>query len=271
MPHLELHGATLYYETQGPRAAPAIVLLHAGIATLRMWDCLVPAISDDHFVIRYDGRGFGATVASEENYSERADARALLDHLGVTQATFVGCARGAGIAIDLTVESPERVAGLVTIGGGPSGLPPVEPTAAENELFDRLDIAFLEQNWPALNELEVRLLSIGANREPSLLDRQFVDLAYRLNRANLDRIGDKPHPLPLDPPAWDRLVDISVPTLVTVGDFDLAEALAACEYLASSVVGADSARFTASAHLPSVEQAEDFAVILTDWLARYSL
>ena len=271
MPYLELHGATLYYETDGPDSAPAILLLHAGVATLRMWDSLVPTLDDDHLVIRFDGRGFGKTVAGDGEFSERDDARALLDHLKVPEVTLIGSSRGAGIAIDFALESPDRVTGLVTVGGGPGGLPPVEPTAAENELFDRLDVAFLAQNWQQLNELEVRLLSIGAGRDPSLLDPDFVELAYRLNSANLDRVAEKPRPRPLDPPAWDRLVDITAPTLVTVGDFDLAEALAAFEYLASTIVAADSARFTASAHLPSVEQADDFAAILTDWLTRYSL
>ena len=63
MPHLERDGATLYYETAGHRSAPAILLLHAGVATLRMWDAVVPSLSADHFVIRFDGRGFGATTA----------------------------------------------------------------------------------------------------------------------------------------------------------------------------------------------------------------
>ncbi|MBC7518200.1 MAG: alpha/beta hydrolase [Microbacteriaceae bacterium] len=271
MPHLERSGATLYYEIAGPRSAPGILLLHAGVATLRMWDPVVPTLSDNHFVICVDSRGFGSSTAHDGEFSDRADALALLDELGIDSCTVVGSARGAGIAIDLALESPERVAGLVTIGGGPGGFPVVEPTTVENHLFDRLDVAFLEQDWKALNELEVRLLSIGATRDQSQLNEEFVELAYRLNRANLVHVGQRLQPLPLDPPAWDRLTDITAPTLVTVGDFDLTETLAAFEYLASTIVEADSARFTESAHLPSVEQADDFTALITDWLVRYSL
>ena len=189
----------------------------------------------------------------------------------MARCTVIGSARGVGIAIDLALDAPSRVAGLVTIGGGPGGFPVVEPSAAENHLFDRLDVAFLEQDWRTLNELEVRLLSIGATRDQSLLGAEFVELAYQLNRANLGHSGERLRSLPLDPPAWDRLTEITVPTLVTVGDFDLTETLAAFEYLASTIVEADSARFTASAHLPSVEQADDFTALITDWLVRYSL
>ena len=61
MPHLSVPGAELYYEAEGPASAPAVLLVHAGIASLRMWDPLVPALVDDHYVVRFDTRGFGQT------------------------------------------------------------------------------------------------------------------------------------------------------------------------------------------------------------------
>ena len=61
MPQLDVNGAVLYYETHGHISDPAILLIHAGVANLRMWDGLVPMLDRDHFVIRYDTRGFGNT------------------------------------------------------------------------------------------------------------------------------------------------------------------------------------------------------------------
>ena len=131
MPHLDVDGATLYYETEGRASKPAVLLIHAGIAHLRMWDPIVPALAEGHFVIRFDSRGFGATTTEDVEFSDRTDARNVLDHLGVERALLIGCSRGGGIAIDLAVETPDRVSGLVTIGSGPSGFPYLEPTAAE--------------------------------------------------------------------------------------------------------------------------------------------
>ena len=127
MPELELPGAALYYETAGQISSPAVLLIHSGLASLRMWDPLVPELASDHFVVRYDTRGYGRTVSTNAEYSNRSDAIDLLDHLGVERAAVVGSSRGGSIGIDLALEHPDRITGLVTIGsveGDPSS-PPV--------------------------------------------------------------------------------------------------------------------------------------------------
>ena len=91
MPRLDVPGASLYYETQGDPASPALLLIHAGIATLRMWDPQVAALAAHHYVIRFDTRGFGQTTTENVEFSNRADAAALLDHLGVARVTVIGC------------------------------------------------------------------------------------------------------------------------------------------------------------------------------------
>ncbi|WP_022887180.1 alpha/beta fold hydrolase [Glaciibacter superstes] len=141
MPHIDVPGASLYYEADGHTSKPALLLIHAGIATLRMWDQQIAALATDHYVIRYDTRGFGQTKTENVEYSDRADALAVLSHLGVLKATIIGASRGGGIAIDIAVDSPERVSGLVTIGSGPSGFPDVELSDAENSQGAGLDAA----------------------------------------------------------------------------------------------------------------------------------
>ncbi len=271
MPHLDLDGASLYYETHGRVSDQALLLIHAGIASLRMWDPIVAELERDHFVIRYDARGFGATSAQNSSFSERDDARALLDHLGIDTAVIIGCSRGGGIAIDLAIDSPHRVAGLVAVGAWPSGLPEVELTAEEDALVDRVDEAFVSKDWPSRADREVELWAFGPLRDPAELDPTFVQTAYELNRANIPHSAERPRPLPLSPPAADRLVDIEVPTLVAVGAHDLSETLVASEFIATAIPHADTARFTDSAHLPSVEEPERFAAVLLEWLRRNGL
>ena len=271
MPELDVNGAVLYYETHGHISDPAVLLIHAGVANLRMWDCLVPVLDRDHFVIRYDTRGFGNTSSRDVDFSDREDASDLLDHLGIARATVIGCSRGGGIAIDLALESPDRVAGLATIGSGPSGFPDLEPSDREHEILDAMDRAFAAEDWAALNELEVRLWSIGPTRDQARLDPEFVELAYSLNRSNLARVGERPRPERLDPPACDRLVDLRMPTLVTVGESDVTEELAAYEFLVATIPKVTSARFADAAHLPSVERPEAFNRVLGGWLRLHDL
>lgn len=271
MPHLDVSGATLYYETDGHISSPALLLIHAGIANLRMWDPQIPALADRHFVIRFDSRGFGETESEDVPFSPRTDALDLLDHLGIASAAVIGCSRGGSLAIDLAIESPDRVAGIVTIGSGPSGFPEVELTEREDELFDELDVLFTAKEWERLARREVELWAFGPDRSPSDLDSDFAALAYELNAANVRHAEENPTSIPLEPPAYDRVVDIAVPVLATVGDHDLSPVLAQYEYLLSTIPGADGCRFPDSAHLPSVEQAADFERVLLAWLDEHNL
>ena len=77
------------------------MLIHAGVAHLRMWDEQVAAWRDRHRVIRYDTRGCGRTIAEDMPYSNRDDLRAVLDHLGVERTHVLGLSRGAMIATRL--------------------------------------------------------------------------------------------------------------------------------------------------------------------------
>jgi pimeloyl-ACP methyl ester carboxylesterase len=271
MPHFDVDGASLYYETTGEPGNPAVLLIHAGVATLRMWDPQISALAAEHFVVRFDTRGFGLTESQNLEFSNRADAFAILDHLGVLGTTVVGSSRGGSIAIDLALESPGRIHGLITIGSGPSGFPEVELTAREDELFDELDAAFADGEWEKLNRLETALWDFGPGRRESDLDADFVRTAYALNLTNLPHAEEHAVPVPLEPPAYDRVSDIAVPTLVVVGDHDITPTLAEFEFLVSTIPKADGCRFPNAAHLPSVEQSAEFTRVLLDWLGAHSL
>lgn len=271
MPHLDASGASLYYETDGSPDAPALLLIHAGVANLRMWDPQVEALAREHFVVRFDTRGFGLTETQNVEFSNRADALAVLDSLGVHKATLIGCSRGGTIAIDLALESPGRVLGLCVIGSGPSGFPELELTSREDELVDQQDAAYEAGDWPLLVRLETQFWYFGPERDKADLDPRFVRQAYELASVNLPRMEDAPVPVPLEPPAHDRLADITVPTMVMVGEHDVSAALAQFEYLLTAIPQADGARFAHSAHLPNVEQPEEFERVLLEWLGKHGL
>ncbi|MET0714969.1 MAG: alpha/beta fold hydrolase [Mycetocola sp.] len=272
MPHVDVPGARLFYETAGHASGEPLLLLHAGIATSRMWDPLLETLAADHYVIRYDCRGFGQTDCEASGFSNRDDARAILDHLGIARATFVGASRGGRIALDIAVESPDRVAGLVTIGSGPSGFPEVELTDEEEALITELDKAWEDRDFHRMIDLETRLWAVGPLRKEEDLDPDFVRTAYELGRANLRHQPEVGTPADeLEPPAYDRVVDLEVPSLVTVGEFDITPALVQFEFLAATIPGADRHVFPNTAHLPSVEHPDQFLAVLSPWLAEHKL
>ena len=116
---LETNGARIHYEAEG--TGPAVLMVHAGVANLRMWDAQVAVLRDDFRVIRHDTRGYGLTVTDPVEFSNRADIAALLDHLGEERAHLVGLSRGGQIALDFTLEFPQRVRTLTVAAGGIGG------------------------------------------------------------------------------------------------------------------------------------------------------
>src|SRR4030067_1279446 len=97
----------LYYEVTG--TGQSILLIHAGVADCSMWNDQFDLFSRSYQVIRYDTRGFGKSRTETTGFSNRQDILDLLNHLGVDKAVVIGISRGGQIAIDFTIQHPERV------------------------------------------------------------------------------------------------------------------------------------------------------------------
>ncbi|QHC57253.1 alpha/beta fold hydrolase [Rathayibacter sp. VKM Ac-2760] len=271
MPHLDVPGGSLHWEADGRASAPALLLVHAGVADLRMWDPVVPALAEDHLVVRYDSRGFGESRTEDVDYDERQDALDVLEHLGVERATAIGCSRGGSLVLDLTLEHPDRVTGLVLICAGVGGFPYPELTAEEDRRFDEIDTALTTGDPERVARMEAELWAFGPERDPASLDPAFVETVRELARGRSGHETEKPRPIAIEPPAYDRLVDLTAPTLVMVGAHDISESFPVFEHLVETVPDAAGHVFETAAHLPSLEHPGEFLDVLRPWLAAHRL
>jgi 3-oxoadipate enol-lactonase len=272
MPTVEVPGARLSYDVAGSPSDPAVVFIHAGIATRAMWDPQFDELARDHHVIRYDTRGFGDSRSENVAWADWDDLLRILDAVGVERAALVGCSRGGRIAIDTTLAHPDRVAGLVTIGSAPSGMDfdAVPYTDRELEIDAEMERASAAADLDALVRIEVQYWDLGPERTVEDVAPEFMDRAIELNTgaAHWDFEGEQRW---LEPPAIDRLDQIAVPTLVVIGEHDVTDARVGSDLILTGVPGAEEARFADSAHLPSVEHPERFTAILREFLARHGL
>ena len=266
METVEFNGASFWVESLGSEKDPALVLIHSGIATARMWDPIVVALSGDHHVIRYDCREFGRTTTGNVVFSDVGDLLAVMAGTGVERATLVGASRGGGIAVDAALEHPGQVTGLVTIGSSPGGFPEVQLSFQEQMISDRLDELLAQGDHVALNRLEAELWAAGTTRTLSELDPAFLQMSYALNAENLPHVRDVATRTPPRQPAYGRAVDIAVPSLFVVGDHDLSPARAGTSYLLAVVPNATKAGFPDSAHSPSIEYPAEFIRVVSAWL-----
>jgi 3-oxoadipate enol-lactonase len=141
---LDVHGGKLYYEISGE--GHPLVLLHAGIANLRMWDKQVEEFSEHYQVICYDARTFGKSTSEPIEFSNRQDLLDLLNHLKIEKTHLLGISRGGSIAMDFTLEFPDKVSSLSMVASHPSGFNYEEPetekvyAAREEELSKKRDV-----------------------------------------------------------------------------------------------------------------------------------
>ena len=258
---LETNGARLYYEVDG-RGEP-LVLIHAGVANLRMWDAQAAALRDAYRVIRYDTRGFGRTDTDAVPFSNRADVAAILDHLGEDAAHVLGLSRGGQIALDFAIERPERVRSLTVAAGGISGYE--SPDEAPPETFEEPERLAEAKDWEGLTAWETRYWADG----PGQPEDRVPDVRAKVHDWVLQTYlaeKEEGQPQPLDPPAVGRLGELRAPLLVMVGTFDDPGTQESMRHLAAAVPGARLEVFDGVAHMINLEQPERFNAVLRAFL-----
>jgi pimeloyl-ACP methyl ester carboxylesterase len=260
---VEVEGGRLYYEVDGD--GPPLTLIHAGIANLRMWDEQVPDFAKRYRVNRYDTRGFGRTTTEPVSFSNRQDVADLLDHLGVERTHLLGCSRAGSIAIDFTLEFPQRVASLIAVASGLGGHEHEDPDAATFE--EEAERLYDAKQWEELVEREVAYWVDGpgqaAGRAPASVRDRVRE--WQLETYRTQTVEGQPRVL--EPRAAERLGEIQVPTLVIRGDLDESGVASACERIARDVPGARAVVIPGTAHMLSMERPNEFNRIVLDFLA----
>ncbi|WP_339951133.1 alpha/beta hydrolase [uncultured Albimonas sp.] len=117
-------GTRLGFVDEGPREGALPVLCLPGLTRNHAdFDAVAARLSPTRRVIRLDSRGRGvsdyADPATYDLPTETADAVALLDHLGIERAVFLGTSRGGMITMLAAVIAPGRIAAAVLNDIGP--------------------------------------------------------------------------------------------------------------------------------------------------------
>lgn len=265
---LTVNGARLWYEDTG--SGKAVTLVHAGIADHRQWDEQIPALAAHYRVIRYDMRGFGESDMPKGAASLADDIGGVLDALGVERTALIGCSMGGAAAIDFAVTHPERVGALITVGAGLSGAPNHDNPPEQMAVMEEAEAAQNAGDIARLNELEARYWCQGFARaadqvKPSVMKR-FLEMNSNNNRRYFAGEGEGVEFTPLEPPAFGRLGSLTLPTLVIVGSGDEAAVQAIADDIASGIPGARKVVMEGLAHVPNMDEPEEFNRIILEFL-----
>lgn len=263
--YIEQSDGRLYYETAGE--GQPLVLGHAGFVDSGMWDQQWEAFAERYRVIRYDLRGFGKSDPAPGPRKRRDDLLRLLEHLQIEHAALIGCSMSGTIMLDFALEHPALVSALVIVSSSPSGYQPAgDPPAELMEMFP----AAKQGDTARVSELQMRLWIDGPTRQPHQVNLEVRQRASAMNRIPVERgtffRADLQPVDPLDPPAIARLGSVQAPTLILAGALDYPTTLLAADMMTEGIPGAQKHIFAHSAHLPNMQQPEEFTQVVLDFL-----
>jgi pimeloyl-ACP methyl ester carboxylesterase len=234
---------------------PPLVLLHPGVGDSRIWDDILPALTHDFRVLRYDARGYGKSPAPDAAFTLVDDLITVLDHFGVARAPIVGSSQGGDAALALAVTHPARVSALVLICPAVSGYPwPDDNT----ELDAELRRAAHNGGADAVAEVGLRVWA-AAGRTPAAVEQ------LRSAARAWMKLGGHLQP---NPPVFDRLAEIGVPASLLVGTADRVGLIECNREIARRIPGCELIELDGVDHLPPLRVPDRVVTMISETVQR---
>ncbi len=132
MASIEVGAQTLYFEDTGG-SGPVVLFCHCFGMTGAMFSPQLTAFAGRYRCITWDQRGHGQSPASDAFtlWDSARDALAILDHLKIDRAIFVGTSQGGFVSLRAPLLAPERVRGLAVMSTSAAAEKPEQKTAYE--------------------------------------------------------------------------------------------------------------------------------------------
>ena len=280
---IDVDGYKLWYRQVGSGGTP-LLLLHGGPGMAHDYLEPLEALAAARSIIFYDQLGCGRSDQPDDQslwQIERfvSEVSTVRDALGLEQIHLLGHSWGGWLAIEYMLTQPSGVMSL-TLASTSASTPEfiAEATRLKAELPQ--DIYDTLERYEASGELHHPDYQAAASefnkRHVCRLDPMPDSLLRSI--ANLEGNGGVVYEMMFGPNEftatgnlkdWDRtnrLSEISVPTLITVGRYD--ETTPACaETMVQGIPNAKMHIFEQSSHSAHVEETEAYLQVLSDFLA----
>ncbi len=253
MPKIQVNGANVYYEDTGT-GVESIVFSHGLLWNGRMFDKQVEYLKSRYRVITYDHRGQGQTEVTADGYDMDTlseDAVALIEALDIAPCHFVGLSMGGFVGMRLAARHPELLKSLILLEST------ADPEPSENvPKYNRLNFVM---RWlgPRLIVSPVMKIMFGQKflNDPSrIAERKLWENYLKANhRIGITRAVSG---VVKRKGVYDELTHIKAPTLIAVGDQDVATVPAKSERIHSQIENSEMIIIPGAGHTSSVEEAE---------------
>jgi 3-oxoadipate enol-lactonase len=259
-----INGTSVYYVDSGGSGSP-IVFSHGLLWDSTLFAPQIAVLKDGYRCVAYDHRGQGRSADGTGHAIDMEtlaiDAAALIETLGLGRVHFCGLSMGGFIGMQLAINRPELIRSLVLL-----------ETSADPEPFPskmKYRVLNFAARWLGLkvvaNSVTGILFGRTTLRDPS---RAAELLAWKKHLlSNRRSIWRAVNGVILREGIYDRLARISAPTLVVVGEEDVATVPAEAERMASAISGSKLVRIPNAGHSASVEQPGAVTTAIAEFIA----
>lgn len=254
MPIATANNQQIYYETRGNPANPPLLIISGITDYTAKAEWQAADLSSQFFVILFDNRGAGRSLAAKSGYTiadMADDTVGLVEGLGIDSAYVFGFSMGGMIALELVLRYPHRVRRLAlgcTTAGGRLFVQPDEWALRELSLPVRSG----DRRRDYLNGLWLSVSDRYVAEQPEVVDR-LADIAAANPQTPLGYAGQFQAVLTHD--VADRLGEIAVPTLILHGGADKMIPVENGRILAANIPGARLVIYPEAGHLFFIEEA----------------
>lgn len=258
MAFVRINGILLHYRLAGPATAPAIVLVNSLGTDARIWDQVIALMSGRYRILSYDKRGHGLSDAPVGDYAiddHVDDLAGLLQHVGISQVAVAGVSVGGLIAQGFALRHPDRLAALILCD-----------TAAKIG-----DAAMWNGRIATVRENGI------ASIAETIMARWFTEGFRRDHPDELAGWQNMVLGMPVDGYAGTcaalrdadlrgTIAAITTPTLVVVGEQDLATPIELVRDTANMIANSRFEIIDDCGHIPSIEQPHALLSLITQFL-----
>jgi pimeloyl-ACP methyl ester carboxylesterase len=234
---------SIYYETMG--SGKVIIMIHDGMLHREVWNDQFSFFSKDFNVIRYDRRGYGKSSPATGSYTHLNDLAALYEELKVDSAILFACSSGGALAIDFTLEYPQKVNGLILVGAVVGGF------SYTSHMFDR------GGHLPESFESDLEESIYYATEDPYEIYYKNTDAkkkALDMLENYPQRIYSRQQYIRREIPSYRRLNEIKAPTLILAGEFDIPDVHAHAGAINAGILQSRRLIVPGSGHLIPLEK-----------------
>lgn len=264
MPQIEVNGARLHYEEQG--AGPeTIVFAHGLLYSGRMFEAQVQALKERYRCITFDFRGQGQSEVTRSGYDMETlagDAAALIEKLGCAPCHFAGLSMGGFVGMRLAIRRPELLKSLTLMETS------ADPEPPENVGRYRL-LAWVARLFGlGLVSGQVMPIMVGRKMLQDPARRQELETWRRRILAN-DRAGIMRAVMGVitRKGVYEELEWIKLPTLIIVGDQDVATVPAKSERMQGRIRGSKLVVIPGAGHSSTIEEPAAVTAAMREFLA----